>query len=80
MESNYLMLLVRKLAEGGHSQIEIADILNERELFHPNGQRWNQSSMSRYMVAHGIKAKCGMRGWRHLPNNKNKGVPDGNAS
>lgn len=65
---DYFMLLVRKLAEGGHSQIEIANILNERELFHPNGQRWNPSSMSRYMAAHGIKTKCSMRGWRHLPN------------
>lgn len=73
---DYFMLLVRKLAEGGHSQIEIADILNERDLLHPNGQRWNQSSVSRYMVAHGIRAKCSMRGWRRLPNSNNNNNGD----
>lgn len=75
---DYFMLLVRKLAEGGHSQIEIAETLNERELLHPNGQRWNQSSVSRYMVAHGIRAKCSMRGWRHLPNSTSEAVCNSN--
>jgi len=82
----YFMLLVRKLAQR-HSQQEIAEILNERELYRPDGQQWQQFSVSRYMAAHGLKSAKEWRGWDNTQsprsmaahNNKNKGSSDEQA-
>lgn len=63
------MLLVRKLAER-HSQLEISQVLNERGLVRPDGQDWQQFSISRYMTAHGIRP--GKEWKRHTPNNNYK--------
>lgn len=79
----YFMMLVRKLAQR-HSQQEIADILNERELLRNDGQPWQQFSISRYMAAHGIKPGKEWRGWDSTQsprsmaahNENNKGVSD----
>jgi len=73
---DYFLALVRKLAEGGHSQAEIADILNERELLRADGQAWQQFSVSRFMSAHGIKPAKNWRGSAHSQNNNNKGLSD----
>lgn len=49
----YLLPLIRLLAEG-NGQRAIASELNERGLLQPNGCRWSQPAISKFMQAHGI--------------------------
>ena len=56
----YVDALIRMLA-GKHSQIAIANTLNERGIFRPNGKEWEQYHLSRYFKANGIK---GAHKWR----------------
>lgn len=82
-DETWFMFLVRKLAER-HSQLEIAQALNERGLVRPDGQQWQQFSVSRYCSAHGIKPGKEWRGWDSTQsprsmaahNENNKGVSD----
>lgn len=74
-EDVYFMMLVRKLAER-HSQLEIADCLNERGLLRPNGDAWKQFSISRYCSAHGIRPG---KEWQRHKTNTNKGQADEQA-
>lgn len=62
MEPEIMVALFRKLADS-HSQRNIASLLNERELYRPGGYRWDQSTVSRFMKAHGIESKFTWKGW-----------------
>jgi hypothetical protein len=59
--SEHIDFLIRKLAET-HSQTNIASILNERRIYRPNGETWQQFHISRYFKANGIKAICKWKG------------------
>jgi len=56
MTEDFLVALVRLLAER-HGQREIAQELNARELWRPDGERWNQAAISRFMQQHSITPK-----------------------
>lgn len=49
----YLLPLIRLLAEG-NGQRAIASELNERGLLQPNGCKWNQPCISKFMKEHSI--------------------------
>lgn len=53
MSEELLIPLVRLLAQG-HGQREISSILNEKGLLRPDGERWNQAAVSRFMNQWGI--------------------------
>lgn len=53
MTEDFLIPLVSLLAER-HGQREIAQELNERELWRPDGGRWHQAAVSRFMKQHDI--------------------------
>ena len=53
MNEELLVPLIRLLVER-HGQREIAQELNERELWRPDGERWNQAAVSRFMKQHNI--------------------------
>lgn len=78
-EDVYFMMLVRKLAER-HSQLEIAQVLNERGLLRPDGQAWQQFSVSRYCAAHGIKPAKEWRRHTSSSNNNKKVSDESNTS
>lgn len=56
MTEDFLIPLVSLLAER-HGQREIAQELNERELWRPDGGRWHQAAVSRFMKKHDITPK-----------------------
>lgn len=56
MTEDFLIPLIRLLAER-HGQREIAQELNQRELFRPDGEKWNQAAVSRFMRSHSITPK-----------------------
>lgn len=60
----HIDFLIRKLAET-HSQTTIAHILNERRIYRPNGDVWQQFHISRYFKANGIQAVCKWKGPRY---------------
>lgn len=71
------LALVKQLVAGGNSQAEIARILNDRELFRPDGTAWQQFSVSRFMRFNGIKPAHIFRAkWHSSINKNNTGFPD----
>lgn len=56
MTEDFLVPLIRLLAER-HGQREIAKELNQRELFRPDGEKWHQAAISRFMKQHDITPK-----------------------
>lgn len=59
--SEYVDATIRKLAET-LSQQKIADILNSQDIRRPNGQRWKQYHICRFMQVNNIKAVHKWRG------------------
>lgn len=53
MTEDFLVPLISLLAER-HGQRGIAAILNEREICRPDGGRWHQAAVSRFMKQHDI--------------------------
>lgn len=73
---DYFLSLVRKLASGGHSQSEIASILNKKKLWREDGKPWHQGAVSLYMARHQIEPAFLFNRFNRSSTTKNKnGVP-----